>query len=76
MLDKPLTAEELTSREGCAVELAAGAFETNANAVGNFSNIFTYDLGLDYYAKYAEQVRAVTADQALDGRQEVHRPDR
>jgi zinc protease len=41
-----------------------GAFETSGNAVGNFSNVFTYDLGLDYYAKYAAQVRAVTGDQA------------
>jgi zinc protease len=42
-----------------------GAFETSANAVNNFSNVFIYDLGLDYYSHYAEQVNAVTADQVL-----------
>jgi len=42
-----------------------GAFESSANAVSNFSNVFIYDLGLDYYTRYAEQVNAVTADQAL-----------
>jgi hypothetical protein len=40
-----------------------GAFETSGNAVGNFSNVFVYDLGLDYYAKYSAQVRAVTEAQ-------------
>jgi zinc protease len=27
--------------------------------------VFIYDLGLDYYSRYAEQVNAVTADQTL-----------
>ena len=40
-----------------------GAFESSANAVNNFSNVFTYDLGLDYYSKYAAQVNAVTIEQ-------------
>ena len=43
-----------------------GAFETSLDAVGSFSNIFVYDLGLDYYTRYAGQVNAVTAAQALD----------
>jgi zinc protease len=33
--------------------------------VNNFSNVFIYNLGLDYYTRYAEQVNAVTTDQAL-----------
>jgi zinc protease len=33
--------------------------------VSNFSNVFIYDLGLDYYTRYAEQVNAVTAEQTL-----------
>ena len=47
------------------VDSLPGAFETNANAVGNFSNIFIYDLPIDYYTHYAEQVNAVTSEQAL-----------
>lgn len=59
----PVTAAELaTAKDGLANSLP-GAFETNANAVANYSNVFTYDLGLDYYANYAEQVRAVTLAQ-------------
>jgi len=33
--------------------------------VNNFSNVFIYDLGLDYYSRYAEQVNAVTPEQTL-----------
>jgi zinc protease len=44
--------------------------------VGNFSNIFVYDLGLDYYTQYAGQVNAVTAAQALDVAQRYLVPDR
>ena len=43
-----------------------GAFETNNTVVGSFSNIFIYDLGLDYYTRYGREVSAVTAAQALD----------
>jgi zinc protease len=64
ILKNPLTADEVArAKDGLANSLP-GAFETSGNAVGNFSNVFTYDLGLDYYAKYAAQVRAVTGDQA------------
>jgi zinc protease len=34
--------------------------------VNSFSNVFTYDLGLDYYNTYARQVNAVTAEQAVN----------
>jgi len=43
-----------------------GAFETSANVVNSFSNIFVYGLGLDYYTTYAAQVNAITAEQAPD----------
>ena len=43
----------------------AGAFETSADAVSNFANVFTYNLGLDYYTKYAQDVNRVTTDQTL-----------
>jgi zinc protease len=64
ILKNPISADELArAKDGLANSLP-GAFETSGNAVGNFSNVFTYDLGLDYYTKYAAQVRAVTGDQA------------
>ena len=63
VLDHPITAQELAAAKYSLSNSLPGAFETNANAVANYSNVFTYDLGLDYYANYAEQVRAVTLPQ-------------
>ncbi|HKE82604.1 MAG TPA: pitrilysin family protein [Vicinamibacterales bacterium] len=65
MVDKPVGQEELTKAKDALANSLPGAFESSANAVGNFSNVFIYNLGLDYYTKYAEQVNAVTTEQAL-----------
>ena len=62
-LDRPLSAEELRAAKDRGPNSLPGAFETNARTPRNYSNVFTYDLGLDYYANYAEQVRAVTLPQ-------------
>jgi zinc protease len=65
MVEKPVSADELQKAKDSLANSLPGAFESNANAVNNFSNVFTYDLGLDYYTRYAEQVNAVTIDQTL-----------
>jgi zinc protease len=65
MVERPLTEEELTKAKDALANSLPGAFESSANAVGNFSNVFIYDLGLDYYTKYAAQVNAVTRDQTV-----------
>jgi zinc protease len=65
MVEKPVSAEELQKAKDSLSNSLPGAFESSANAVGNFSNVFIYNLGLDYYSRYAEQVNAVTTDQAL-----------
>jgi predicted Zn-dependent peptidase len=64
MAQKPMTADELQRAKDSMSYSLPGAFESSANAVGNFSNVFVYDLGLDYYSRYAAQVNAVTVDQA------------
>jgi zinc protease len=65
MVDRPINQEELTKAKDALANSLAGAFESSQNAVGNFSNVFIYDLGLDYYTRYAREVNAVTADQTL-----------
>src|SRR6185436_523770 len=65
MTEKPMSDDELRSAKTSMVNSLPGAFETTSDAVSNFSNVFVYDLGLDYYTKYADQVNAVTAEQAL-----------
>jgi zinc protease len=64
-VDKPFDQPELQRAKDSLTNSLAGAFETNADAVSNFMNVFVYDLGLDYYTKYAKEVGAVTGDQAL-----------
>jgi zinc protease len=65
MVDKPVSTDELRKAKDSLANSLPGAFESSANAVNNFSNVFIYNLGLDYYTRYAEQVNAVTTDQAL-----------
>ena len=66
MVGQPMGEEELQKAKDSMANSLPGAFETSRNAVNSFSNIFVYDLGLDYYTRYAQQVNAVTAAQALD----------
>jgi zinc protease len=61
-----LSAEELQKAKDALANSLPGAFETNGTIVGSFANIFIYDLGADYYTRYAREVNAVTAEQALD----------
>ena len=75
-VDKPIAGEELASAKSSMVNSLAGAFETASNAVGNFSNVFVYDLPIDYYSHYAEQVNAVTPEQALAMAKKYLGPDR
>jgi zinc protease len=63
MAQRPMTADELQRAKDSMAYSLPSAFESSANAVNNFSNVFTYDLGLDYYSKYAAQVNAVTIEQ-------------
>jgi zinc protease len=66
MTAMPMSGEELTRAKDFLANSLPAAFETSAAAVNNFSALFIYDLGLDYYTSYAQQINAVTADQALD----------
>jgi zinc protease len=66
MVAQPMTNDELQKAKDALANSIPGAFETGVNTVNSYSNIFTYDLGMDYYTTYARQVNAVTAEQALD----------
>jgi zinc protease len=66
IIAQPVTAEQLRKAKDALANSIPAAFETSQNAVNSFSNIFVYDLGLDYYTGYAQRVNAVTAAQALE----------
>jgi zinc protease len=76
MVEKPMNDDELKKAKDALTNSLAGAFDSSANAVNNFSNVFIYDLGLDYYTLYAQQVNAVTNDQTLAVAKKYLVPDR
>jgi len=65
MLESPPTPDEIGRAKASLTDSLASAFETRTSAVNNLSNVFIYDLGLDYYTRFAAEVQAVTAEQAL-----------
>ena len=65
MIDAPMGADELKRSKDALANSLPGAFETSADAAASLSNIYIYDLGLDYYSHYAESVNSITSEQAL-----------
>jgi zinc protease len=76
MAEAAMPADELKRAKDALAYSLPGAFETSADTVASLANIYTYDLGLDYYATYAESVYAVTAEQALAAAKKYLVPDR
>ncbi len=66
MAETPLTSEELSLAKDSLVRSLPGAFETSGQMVGNLANIYTYDLGLDYFSRYPERMGAVTSEMAQE----------
>jgi len=62
--EKAMKADELRVAKDALARSLPGAFETSANAAASFSNVYIYDLGLDYFTTYPARVDSVTADQA------------
>jgi zinc protease len=62
----PITAEELTLGRDALVRSLPGAFETTTSTVGTLSGTYVYDLGLDYYTKYPQQIGGVTIASVQD----------
>jgi zinc protease len=64
MTDRPIDSEELRLAKDSLTRSLPGAFETSGNVAASFSNIYIYDLGLNYFSNYATRVDAVTTAQA------------
>jgi len=74
--DAPLSAEELRLSKDAIVRGLPGMFETSGQVVATLSNLYTYDLGLDYYTKFPALVEGVTADRALAAARKYLVPER
>ncbi|HEU4436884.1 MAG TPA: pitrilysin family protein, partial [candidate division Zixibacteria bacterium] len=61
MTAETVTPDELALSKQSLVRSLPGDFETSSSAAGTFSNLYIYDLGLDYYSKFPATVSAVDA---------------
>ncbi|MBU1660092.1 MAG: insulinase family protein, partial [Chloroflexi bacterium] len=73
---EPVTAEELCDSQSSFVGRLPLALESNAGVAGALLNLERYDLGLDYYQRYADLVRAVTIEDVLATAQKYLDPDK
>jgi zinc protease len=64
MTERPIDSEELRLAKDSLTRSLPGAFETSGNVAASFSNIYIYDLGLQYFSNYAARVDAVSTAQA------------
>ena len=76
MTAEPMTADELKKSKDALANSLPGAFETNANVAASYANVYIYNLGLDYYGHYAEEVNAISADQTLAAAKRYVVPDK
>ena len=66
MQNTPVSNDELTLGREALVRSLPGAFETTSSTVGTTAGQYVYDLGLDYYTKYPQQIDSVTAASVQD----------
>jgi zinc protease len=76
MAAAPMPADELRLAQDSLAYSLPGGFETSESTAASHSNIYTYDLGLNYYATYAESVYAVTPAHALSAAKNYLAPER
>jgi zinc protease len=62
----PVKPEELTLSRDALVRSLPGAFETTASTVDTVAGTYVFDLGLDYYSKYPQQIGSVGAGPVQD----------
>ena len=71
-----VTKEELSNSQENFVGRIPLSLESNGGVAGALLNIERYDLGLDYYRKYAESVRSVKREHVLAAARKFIDPER
>ncbi len=75
-IEKGVTAEELSDSQANFIGRLPLSLESNAGVAGALLNIERFDLGLDYYRRFADLVRAVTPEEVLLIARKFFHPDR
>jgi len=72
---EPVTEEELADSQANFIGRLPLAFESNGGVAGSLVSIERYDLGLDYYHRYPDLVRNVTAADILEAARKYLDPE-
>jgi len=72
---EPVEAEELSDSQANFVGRLPLALESNMGVAGALLNLERYNLGLDYYRNYAEQINAITVEDVLAAAQKYFDPE-
>lgn len=75
-VDEGVTEDELADSQANYIGRLPLSLESNGGVAGALINIERYDLGLDYYRRYAGLVKAVTPGHVLEAAQKYVHPDR
>ena len=73
---EPVSAEELSDSQANFIGRLPLALELNAGVAGAMLNLERYNLGLDYYRNYAEQINAISVDDILAAAQKYFDPEK
>lgn len=75
-VSEPVAVEELADSQANFIGRLPLTLESNGGVAGALLNLERYDLGLDYYRRYPDLVRAVTVEQVLETARQYLDPDR
>ena len=75
-VEEPVTAQELEDNKSYFIGRLPLLMESNAGVAGTLMNIERFNLGLDYYRMYPEEVQQVSAEQVLETARNYLDPDR
>ncbi len=73
---EPVSAEELSDSQDQFVGRLPLSLESNAGVAAALVQIERYGLGLDYYRRYPERIRAITQDEVLEAARRYLDPKR
>jgi zinc protease len=76
MIAAPLTAEELSLSRESLVRSLPGQFETSSQVLNSFSDVYVFNLGMDYFQSFPQQVNAVKIEAVQDVARRHLIPDR
>lgn len=74
-VSEPISSSELADSQAHYIGRLPLSLESNAGVANALLNLERFNLGLDYYQRYAERVQAVTPEAVLETAQKYIRPD-